>query len=446
MHDRRWILDNLEDATRRLKKRDPSFSFDRLVGLDQELKAVITTSEAANATLNFVSASFQPAATPEYRQEAVTRATAFSASYMPESPPPEAFDKGGYQAWNRTLKELAAAQGERRKAVELQIEEMLMSIPNLPQASVPDGAGEADNVEVRRWGTPVEHAFAALEHDALGEKRGILDFGAAARLSGNGFALYRGLGARLERSLQSFFLDTHTEKHGYEEILAPFIVRRECMVGTNQLPKFEEDAYRIHPDDMFLIPTAEVPLTNMFREQMLEATDLPKRVCGFSPCFRREAGSAGREGRGLTRVHQFQKVELVHLTTPEDSARVHEVLVSHAEAMLQALGLAYRVVELCGADLGFGASKCYDLEVWLPVQKRWREISSCSNFQDFQARRADIRYRPEPGAKPRFVHTLNGSGLAIGRTVMAILEVYQTADERVVVPEVLRRYMGVDII
>jgi len=446
MHDRRWILDNLDDATRRLKKRSSDLSFDQLVSLDKELRAAISTSEAASATLNFVSQSFQPSATPEYRAEAVQRATSFAAQHMPESPAPEAFDKGAYQAWNRTLKEFSSALVDRRKVVEQEIESYLMRIPNLPQASVPDGEGEADNVEVRRWGTPVEHAFAALEHDALGEKRNILDFEAAARLSGHGFALYRGLGARLERSLQAFFLDSHTEKHGYEEVLTPFIVRRECMVGTNQLPKFEEDAYRILPDDMFLIPTAEVSITNIYREQMLDATDLPKRLCGFSPCFRREAGSAGREGRGLTRVHQFQKVELVHLTTPEDSARVHQELVSHAEAMLQALGLAYRVMELCGGDLGFGASKCYDLEVWLPVQKRWREISSCSNFQDFQARRADIRYRPEPGAKPRFVHTLNGSGLAIGRTVMAILEVYQTADERIVVPEVLRRYMGTDVI
>ena len=332
------------------------------------------------------------------------------------------------------------------KALDEQLDAAAMVIPNLPQPSVPAGYSEADNVEVRRWGTPVEHAFAALDHDVLGEKRGLLDFEAAARLSGNGFALYRGLGARLERALQSFFLDTHTAEHGYEEVLTPFIVRRESMIGTGQLPKFEDDAYRIVPDDLFLIPTAEVSITNIYRGMMLDASDLPKRLCGFSPCFRREAGSHGREVRGLTRVHQFQKVELVHLTTPEDSVRVHEQLVSHAEAMLQKLGLAYRVVELCGGDLGFGASRCYDLEVWLPVQKRWREISSCSNFWDFQARRADIRYRPEPGAKPRYVHTLNGSGLAIGRTVMAILEVYQTADERIVVPEVLRRYMGTDLI
>ena len=281
---------------------------------------------------------------------------------------------------------------------------------------------------------------------ALGEKLGILDFEAAARLSGSGFALYRGLGARLERSLQSFMLDLHTEQHGYTEVLTPFIVRRDAMMGTGQLPKFGDDAYRIEPDDLFLIPTAEVPVTNMWREQILDASQVPARFCAFSPCFRREAGSYGRDVKGLTRVHQFQKVELVHFATPEGSQEAHEQLVSHAENVLKALGLAYRVVDLCGGDLGFGASRCYDIEVWLPVQKRWREISSCSNFLDFQARRADIRYRPGPGEKPRYVHTLNGSGLAIGRTVMAILEVYQNADGTVTVPEALRPYMRTDVI
>ena len=423
MHDVKWVLEHLDEATARLKKRGPDLDFGALTSLADERRRAVQRHNELRAEQNRLSKEF-------------------GAAQKTLSPEAQAEHRDKLKAMSAEVKELELVS----KALDDKLEAAAMLIPNMPQSSVPDGRSEADNVEVRRWGTPVEHAFAALDHDVLGEKRGILDFEAAARLSGNGFALYRGLGARLERALQSFFLDSHTEKHGYEEVLAPFIVRRESMIGTGQLPKFEDDAYRIHPDDMFLIPTAEVSITNMFRGLMFDAGDLPKRLCGFSPCFRREAGSHGREVRGLTRVHQFQKVELVHLTTPEDSARVHEELVSHAEAMLQALGLAYRVIELCGGDLGFGASKCYDLEVWLPVQQRWREISSCSNFLDFQARRADIRYRPEPGAKPRFVHTLNGSGLAIGRTVMAILEVYQTEGERIVVPEVLRRYMGVDII
>jgi len=423
MHDVRWVLEHLDEATARLRKRSPDLDFSSLTSLAEERRRAVQRHNELRAEQNRLSRDFGAAqkglselAQTEFREK--------------------------LKAMSAEVKDLEG----HSKDLDQRLEAAAMLIPNLPQASVPEGRSEADNVEVRRWGTPKEHAFAALEHDALGEKRGLLDFEAAARLSGNGFAVYRGLGARLERALQSFFLDTHTERHGYEEVLTPFIVRRECMIGTGQLPKFEDDAYRILPDDLFLIPTAEVSLTNMFRGLILDAADLPKRICGFSPCFRREAGSHGRDVRGLTRVHQFQKVEIVHLTTPEDSARVHEELVSHAEAMLQALGLAYRVIELCGGDLGFGASKCYDLEVWLPVQNRWREISSCSNFLDFQARRADIRYRPEPGAKPRFVHTLNGSGLAIGRTVMAVLEVYQTAEERIVVPEVLRRYMGVDLI
>lgn len=423
MHDVKWVLEHLDEANARLKKRDPALGFEPLSALADERRRAVQRHNELRAEQNRLSKEFGAA-----------------QKTLPAEAQAELRER--LKAMSNEVKEL----DQRQKELDQALDDAALLIPNMPQAETPEGTSEADNVEVRRWGTPKEHAFAALEHDELGQRRGILDFDAAARLSGNGFALYRGAGARLERALQSFFLDSHTEKHGYEEVLTPFIVRRECMIGTGQLPKFEDDAYRIHPDDLFLIPTAEVSITNIFRGMMLDASDLPKRLCGFSPCFRREAGSHGREVRGLTRVHQFQKVELVHLTTPEDSARVHQELVSHAEAMLQALGLAYRVMDLCAADLGFGASRCYDLEVWLPVQKRWREISSCSNFLDFQARRADIRYRPEPGAKPRFVHTLNGSGLAIGRTVMAILEVYQTADEKIVVPEVLRRYMGCEII
>jgi seryl-tRNA synthetase len=334
----------------------------------------------------------------------------------------------------------------RIKALEDQLEAAALLIPNIPQAVVPAGRSDADNVVVHQFGEPFEHPFGGVDHDVLGERLGMLDFEAAARIAGAGFAVYRGAGARLERALASFMLDTHVGEHGYEEVLTPFVVLRDCMVGTGQLPKFEEDAYQTSDGGLFLIPTAEVPVTNLYRETMLEASQLPLRNVAFSPCFRREAGSHGREVRGLTRTHQFQKVELVQIVHPDHSAEAHEALTRHAERILEKLGLVYRRIELCGGDLGFSASRCFDLEVWLPVQKRWREISSCSNFLDFQARRANIRFRPAPGEKPRYAHTLNGSGLAIGRTVMALIEHYQTADGKVVVPEALRPYMRMDVI
>lgn len=419
MLDLRYILDNPEEATARYRKRDPAATFDRVFELDTERRAVLTQHNELR-----------------HAQKELSKGMGSG-------------DKDAQAALREKLRGMSGEVKEleaRLKGIEEALSEVMLTTPNLPQPAVPEGRSEHDNVLLRTWGEPVEHAFDAVDHVTLGERLGILDFEAAARLSGAGFALYRGLGARLERSLQSFMLDLHTDKHGYTEVLTPFIVRREAMVGTGQLPKFGDDAYRIEPDDLFLIPTAEVPVTNMYREQMLDATQVPARFCAFSPCFRREAGSYGKDVKGLTRVHQFQKVELVHFATPEGSQEAHEQLVGHAEAVLKALGLAYRVVDLCGGDLGFGASRCYDIEVWLPVQKRWREISSCSNFLDFQARRAEIRYRPEPGAKPRYVHTLNGSGLAIGRTVMAILETYQNADGTVTVPEALRPYMRVDTI
>ena len=421
MLDLKYIVDQPDEATARLQRRDPNASFAELLALNEARRAAL----AEHNTLR-------------YEQKELSKQ--FGA---------KAADPATMTGLRETLKGMSARVKEleeRIKDADEALQLALMSIPNLPQDSVPPGTSEADNVVVRTWGEPTVLPFEGRPHEEIGATLGILDFEAAARLSGAGFALYRGLGARLERSLASFMIDLHTDRHGYEEVLTPFIVRREAMIGTGQLPKFEEDAYRIDPDDLFLIPTAEVPVTNMLRETVLEAGELPRRYVAYSPCFRREAGSYGREVKGLTRVHQFQKVELVHFTTPETSARVHEELVSHAEAVLQALDLPYRVLNLCGGDLGFSASKCYDIEVWLPVQRRWREISSCSNFLDFQARRADIRYRPEPGAKPQYVHTLNGSGLAIGRTVMALLERYQNADGSVTVPKVLRPYMRVDAI
>ncbi|HEY8342918.1 MAG TPA: serine--tRNA ligase [Calditerricola sp.] len=331
---------------------------------------------------------------------------------------------------------------ERIRQLEAEINDLLMSIPNVPHETVPDGASDADNVEVRRWGEPPMFAFDPRPHWELAERLGILDFEAAAKVTGSRFVFYKGLGARLERALINFMIDLHVREFGYEEIFPPFLVHRHSMIGTGQLPKFEEDAFRVADSDYFLIPTAEVPVTNLHREEILGPDELPKKYVAYSACFRAEAGAAGRDTRGLIRLHQFNKVELVQFVKPEDSYKALEALTAHAEAVLQRLGLPYRVVVLCAGDLGFAAAKTYDLEVWLPSFGTYREISSCSNFEDFQARRASIRFRRSPTAKPEFVHTLNGSGLAIGRTVAAILENYQRADGSVVIPEALRPYMG----
>lgn len=328
------------------------------------------------------------------------------------------------------------------RALEATMDAMLQAIPNVPHESVPVGASEADNVEIRKDGTPREFDFEPKPHWELATDLGILDFEAAAKVTGSRFVFYRGLGARLERALINFMMDLHADRHGYEEILPPYIVNRDSLVGTGQLPKFEEDLFKLEGTDYFLIPTAEVPVTNFHREEILNDEDLPKRFVAFSGCFRSEAGAAGRDTRGLIRQHQFNKVELVQLVAPDKSYEVLEQLTGHAERVLQLLGLPYRVLALCTGDMGFGSAKTYDLEVWMPSAGTYREISSCTNFEDFQARRAGIRYRPEPGAKPEFVHTLNGSGLAVGRTVAALIENYQQADGSVVVPEALRPYMG----
>jgi seryl-tRNA synthetase len=325
----------------------------------------------------------------------------------------------------------------------------LLDVPNVPHETVPTGSGEADNVVVHTWGTVPKFDFPPKAHDELGAKLGILDFERAAKLSGARFSVLRGAAARLERALTQYMLDLHTEQHGYEEVIPPYLVKGEALIGTGQLPKFEADLFktRRHESDedsgaLYLIPTAEVPVTNLHADEILDASELPKAYCAFTPCFRSEAGSYGRDVRGLIRQHQFHKVELVRFVRPEESVQQLELLRGHAEAVLQGLGLHYRVVELCSGDLGFGAMKCFDLEVWLPAQQAYREISSCSTFGDFQARRAKIRFRSEPKAKPQLVHTLNGSALAVGRTLVAVLEQYQRADGTVTVPEVLRPYMG----
>ncbi|MFC3804389.1 serine--tRNA ligase [Cohnella sp. GCM10012308] len=331
---------------------------------------------------------------------------------------------------------------EELRGIESESEALLLAVPNIPNESVPVGASEADNVEVRRIGEPADLGFEPRAHWEIAEGLGILDFEAAAKVTGSRFVFYKGLGARLERALINLMMDLHSDQHGYEEILPPYIVNRDSLIGTGQLPKFEEDLFKIADTEYYLIPTAEVPVTNLHREEILPKDQLPRKLVAFSACFRSEAGASGRDTRGLIRQHQFNKVELVQLVDPETSYEALESLTGEAERVLALLGLPYRVLALCTGDMGFASAKTYDLEVWLPSMATYREISSCTNFEDFQARRAGIRFRRETGAKPEYVHTLNGSGLALGRTVAAILENYQQADGTVVVPEALRPYMG----
>lgn len=323
---------------------------------------------------------------------------------------------------------------------------VLLNIPNLPHASVPDGRDETGNVEVKRWspeGTePPKFSFEPKPHWDLAEYLDIIDFDRAAKITGARFALYKGMGARLERALTNFMLDLHTTEHGYLEVLPPFMVNRASMTATGQLPKFEEELFKVENGAYFLIPTAEVPVTNIHRDEILPDEDLTLKYTAYTPCFRREAGSYGKDTRGLIRQHQFNKVELVKFARPQESYRELEALLADAEEVLKRLGLPYRVITLCTGDMGFSAAKTYDIEAWLPAQDRYREISSCSNFEDFQARRGNIRYKPKGSKKTEFVHTLNGSGLAVGRTVVAILENYQQPDGTVMVPEALRKYMG----
>jgi seryl-tRNA synthetase len=345
-------------------------------------------------------------------------------------------------ATNKKLSE-EIKQKEKDAAVLMAEQQMkLLFIPNLPDETAPQGRSAADNQEIRRWGEPQKKDFAVLAHDVFGVKLGILNFDEAAKISGARFVVYHGAGARLERALINFMLDTHTQS-GYQEVLPPALVNAKAMTGTGQLPKFQEDSFACDKgDDLYLIPTAEVPVTNLHREEILDGARLPLRYAAYTPCFRREAGSYGKDTRGIIRQHQFNKVELVKFTLPENSMAELEKLTADAEQILQMLKLPYRVVALSAGDLGFSSSKTYDLEVWFPSQNTYREISSCSNYKDYQARRAGIRFRRETSAKPEFVHTLNGSGLAVGRTLAAILENYQNADGSITVPEVLLPYLG----
>ena len=423
MVDIKLIRREPEKVKELLSRRDKVYAemVDELLAVDRERRALLTEVESLKAERNRLSKEIGKLFKEKRREEALS------------------------------LKERVEKISERIVQLERELSKLeerfkrlILSIPNPPHPSVPIGEDENDNVVVRYWGEKPEFDFTPLPHWDLARKLDILDFERATKLAGSRFVIYKKWGAKLERALINFMLDLHTGEHGYEEIIPPFLVNTKTMTGTGQLPKFEDDLYKIEGEDLWLIPTAEVPLTNIHSGEILPEKELPKYYTAYTPCFRKEAGAHGRDVRGIMRLHQFNKVELVKIVHPDSSYEELEKLVREAERVLQLLNLHYRVVELCTGDLGFSAAKTYDIEVWIPSQNRYREISSCSNCEDFQARRAQIRFRDREG-KTRFVHTLNGSGLAVGRTVIAILEQYQLKDGSVVVPEVLRNYLKVDI-
>ena len=424
MLDIKRIRENLEDIKKAMDRRgEKEFDLDAVVELDDQRRELLKEVEALKSEMNI-------------EQKKIPQ-------LMKEGKKEEA------EAEKVKLKELSEkikGLDEKVKKVQEELQYRLLRIPNVPNVNVPQGDTDEDNVEIRKWGEPKQFDFDFKAHWDIGTNLGILDFKTGAKITGSRFTLYKDKGARLERSLVNFFLNTHTDKNGYTEILPPFMANRDSFVGTGQLPKFAEDMFKIEGLDYFLIPTAEVPVTNIHRDEIVSGDKLPIKYCAYTPCFRSEAGSAGRDTRGLVRQHQFNKVELVKFVKPEESYEELEKLTNDAEMMLQMLGLPYRVVKICTGDLGFTAAFKYDLEVWMPSYNRYVEISSCSNFEDFQARRAGIRFRRDKNSKAEYCHTLNGSGLAVGRTVAAILENYQQADGSVVVPEVLRPYMGMDVI
>lgn len=423
MLDLNFVRGNLPLVEEKLRARgmDPSQVLRNFTEIDSRRRELITKTETLRATQN--KASDEIARLKREKQDA----------------------SGQMEEMRRVREQISQVEAEAGK-YDAELKEMLKGIPNLPHESVPGGKGEHDNKEVRRWGEPPKFEFTPKPHWEVGEQLGVLDLERAAKISGARFAVYWELGARMERALANFMLDVHTREHGYTEVLPPFLVNPESLYGTGNLPKFEADLFKVpHGDrNLYLIPTAEVPVTNLYRDEVLDGERLPISLTAWTPCFRSEAGSYGKDVRGIIRQHQFQKVELVKFAKPEQSYEEHEKLTHDAETILQKLGLHYRVVVLCTADMGFSSAKTYDLEVWLPGQQLFREISSCSNFESFQARRANIRWKPPGKGKSEFVHTLNGSGLAVGRTWLAILENYQQADGSVVIPEALRPYMGVD--
>jgi len=419
VHDVKWLRDNLDvlrDAMRRRGKLDAlSGDLDRIGELLSQRALLVHATDGKKAKRN---SSTQEVAR---RKKASENADVLIAE-------------------TRALGAAITALEKDLAESEAELSSLLLQIPNITLPDVPEG-GEENGIVLRTWGTPRAQDGVRPHWEVAGDLD-ILDLARGAKVAGSGFVVFRGSGARLVRALMSWMIDLHTREHGYEEVWVPFVANRASMTGTSQLPKFEEDMYALRDDELFLIPTAEVTVTNLYREEILDAADLPAAYVAYTPCFRREAGAAGKDTRGLLRVHQFDKVEMVRFTRPEDSEAQLETLTRHAEEVLQRLGLPYRVVLLAGGDTGFGSAKTYDLEVWAPGVGKWLEVSSCSTFTDFQARRANIRYRPAPGEKPRFVHTLNGSGLAFPRTIAAILEHNQRSDGTVEVPEVLRPYLG----
>ena len=419
MHDLNYFRDHLDVFADMAKKRNISLDLDAFRALDKERRELITVNEQRKAQRN--KASEEIARLKKEKQSA--------DALIGEM---------------KQVSEQIKQSDERVAALDATQRELLLNIPNVPHSSVPVGTSAADNVEVRRWGAPPKFDFTPKPHWDVGEGAGILDLPAATKITGARFAVYKGWGARLERALANFFLDVHTRENGYTEILPPFLVNTASLMGAGQLPKFAADLFKVENSDFWLTPTSEVELHNLYRDETISEDQLPVRVTAWTACFRSEAGAAGKDTRGILRQHQFQKVELFKFTHPEKSYEEHEALVRNAETILQKLGLHYRTVLLCTGDMGFASAKTYDLEVWLPSSNEFREISSCSNCEAFQARRAGIRYKPKGAGKSDFVHTLNGSGLAVGRTWIAVVENYQQADGSIVIPEVLRPYMGID--
>jgi seryl-tRNA synthetase len=419
MHDLNYFRDHLDVFAEMAKKRGVPLDLDAFRALDKERRELITATEQLKAQRN--KASDEIARLKKVKQNADTLISGM-----------------------KQVSERIKQSDERIAAFDAQQRELLLTIPNVPHSSVPVGDSAADNKEVRRWGAPPKFDFQPKPHWEVGERAGILDLEAAAKIAGARFAVYKGWGARLERALANFFLDVHTREHGYTEILPPFIVNSASLTGAGQLPKFAADLFRLEGTDYWLTPTAEVELHNLYRDETIPEEKLPIHVTAWTACFRSEAGAAGKDTRGILRQHQFQKVELFKFTHPEKSYEEHEALTRNAEAILQKLGLHHRTVLLCSGDMGFASAKTYDIEVWLPSSNEFREISSCSNCEAFQARRAGIRFKPRGGGKSDFVHTLNGSGLAVGRTWIALVENYQHADGSIQIPEALRPYMGID--
>lgn len=419
MLDIKLIRENPDKINELLKRRNPALSIDEVLVIDEERRKIQTKADELRAKRK-----------AESQKIGQMKKNGENTDEIQED----------VRVWGDEIKDLEGKQTE----LDEKQRDILLHIPNIPDETTPIGASDADNVEVYKWGEPRKFDFEFKAHWDLCEEKNLVDFERGVKLSQSRFTLYRGKGSKLERAIINFFLDYHTEQQGYEEILPPFMANSATMTGTGQLPKFAEDMYKCENEDLYLIPTAEVPVTNIYSGEILSEDDLPKYMTAYTPCFRREAGSAGKDTRGLIRVHQFNKVELVKLCTPESSKDEHEKLTEDAEKMLQLLELPYRREALSTGDIGFSANKCWDLEVWMPSYNAYKEISSCSNYGDYQARRANIRYKEKATGKTRFVHTINGSGLAVGRTFAAIVENYQQADGTIIIPEVLRKYTGFD--